>query len=81
MPNRRDGDRVVAFVIDIRFNHDDRSASGTEIHVRIRPKRRRDRRLKDIEARAMQFLRSLKAYFMASECEMPEHAKKNGLFA
>ena len=72
MPNRREGDRVVAFVIDIRFHHDERSGNGTEIHVRIRPKRRRDRRLKDIEFRALQFLGSLKAYLMAGECEEPE---------
>ena len=59
LPHRRDGDRVVAFVIDVRLHHDERLKAGTDIHVRIRPRRRRDRRLKDIEFRATQFLQSL----------------------
>lgn len=80
LPHRRETDRIVAFIIDVRLYQDERTKSGTDIHIRIRPRRRRDRRLSDIELRATQFLQSLRAYFMATNVELSEEVKRSGLF-
>ena len=67
LPQRRDSDRTIAFLVNINFHSDDRSRRGTDIHVQIRPKRKRDRRVKDVDAQAIQLLGSVRAYFMATE--------------
>ena len=79
LESRREGDRPVAFVVDIRLQ-EHRSKSGTEVHVRIRPARRRDRRLRDVELRATQFLHSLRAYLMANDIELTKEVRQRGLF-
>lgn len=73
---RRHSDRAEPFFIEMQFSErmDRQGGHGnptphTIIHVSVRAGRRRDRRTRDIEQRALQLLVSLKAYFMAHENE------------
>ena len=66
---RRSSDRPVPFFVELRFEE---PAAGefppsvrTVIHVRIRPKKHRDRRRRDVMEKARQLVMSLKSYLMA----------------
>lgn len=75
---RRDGDRAVSFVIDIKLaeerierNNSSGLAAGSYVHtklsVTIRPRRDRDRRRNAATQRARLLLGSLKSYLIAKE--------------
>jgi diguanylate cyclase (GGDEF)-like protein/PAS domain S-box-containing protein len=67
--------RPVPFVIELEFRETRLRSEGrtqdaalrTAIRVSIRPSRKRDRRRRDMEQRALQLLASLKSYFMAQQ--------------
>jgi diguanylate cyclase (GGDEF)-like protein/PAS domain S-box-containing protein len=72
--SRRSTDRSVPFLIDLQFSeHVDTSESRTKgktttlMHVSIRPKRGRDRRMANVQERAKQIFASLKSYLVAKE--------------
>jgi hypothetical protein len=76
----RRSDRIPPFYVELTFqetrfcpdgNH--QSIVRTLIHVKVRPKRKRDRRRRSMEDRANQLINSVKAYFIAQETnlEMP----------
>ena len=72
--SRRQQDRGVPLIVDLRFFEDKQAASSggrncvrTRIRAEIRPLRNRDRRRGDAVERASQILASLRAYLMASE--------------
>jgi diguanylate cyclase (GGDEF)-like protein/PAS domain S-box-containing protein len=77
---RRTTDRAVPFQIELTFYEKQLPVEGrqaqtalrTLIHVSIRPKRQRDRRLRDSIERARQLLASLKSYLMAQDYLMPD---------
>jgi diguanylate cyclase (GGDEF)-like protein len=72
---RRWSDRPVPFLIELTFNEtlELKEADGDSppprmsVRVLIRPKRQRDRRRRDVHARARKLLASLKSYLMAQE--------------
>ena len=71
---RRNSDRNIPYVIDIQFTeHIDTSDTRTKgktttfMHVTIRPKRGRDRRMNNVQERAKQIYSSLKSYLVAKE--------------
>lgn len=73
---RRAEDRPVPFCVELAFDESQGRVEGrsestalrTLIHVKIRPKRSRDRRRSDALERARKLLASLKSYLMASDC-------------
>lgn len=73
---RRGSDRA-PFYIEITFQEaricpdgHQRSVVRTLLHVKVRPKRKRDRRRRDLEERANQLISSVKSYFVAQETEL-----------
>jgi hypothetical protein len=75
---RRRSDRSVCFVFELRFEEEQiQKEEGetrdailrTRIHVAVRPRRSRDRRLADVEQRGRQMLASFRSYLMAGEGE------------
>jgi diguanylate cyclase (GGDEF)-like protein len=75
---RRATDRVVPFIIDLKFSKAQVKNKGkqiylTRIQVTIRPRRDRDRRREQATERARYLLSSLKSYLMARE-EFPDAA-------
>ena len=68
-------DRPTTFIVELRLSElkpDSRenpkvAQRGTLIDVSLQPKRRRDRRLQDIERRSVWLMGDIKAYFMASD--------------
>ena len=72
---RRAADRLVPFVIEMRFDESSSPAQSgapgkivrTVIHVTIRPQRGRDRRRRDVLEKAQRLLASLKCYLIAQE--------------
>ncbi|MDX1948345.1 MAG: diguanylate cyclase [Pirellulaceae bacterium] len=76
---RRDSDRPVPFVIELKFDDTRVTPAAaaaaaaaarlvrTVIHVTIRPQRSRDRRRRDVLDRAQRLLASLKSYLVAQE--------------
>jgi diguanylate cyclase (GGDEF)-like protein/PAS domain S-box-containing protein/putative nucleotidyltransferase with HDIG domain len=72
---RRNGDRVVPFLIEVEFeevtdaeeSRFGRTMQRTGMKVVIRPKRDRDRRKRDAVERAKQLFTSLKSYLIAQE--------------
>jgi diguanylate cyclase (GGDEF)-like protein/putative nucleotidyltransferase with HDIG domain/PAS domain S-box-containing protein len=77
---RRASDRSVPYLIDLHFEEYIEKSEGrkptmlskTLVHVLIKPKRSRDRRVRDAEDRARQLLNSLKAYLVAQEFKPEE---------
>jgi hypothetical protein len=76
LPNqRRSSDRSVPYLIDLHFEEHSEKTDGrkptmiskTLVQVVIKPKRNRDRRVRDAADRARQLLNSLKAYLVAQE--------------
>jgi hypothetical protein len=76
--SRRSSDRPVSFVVEMHFTEKKvatKDADGkdrgafirTFVDVVIRPRRNRDRRLRDTDQRAVQILVSIKSYLMAQE--------------
>lgn len=73
---RRGSDRA-PFYIEITFQEaricpdgHQRSVVRTLLHVKVRPKRKRDRRRRNLEERANQLISSVKSYFVAQETEI-----------
>lgn len=82
---RRRSDRPVPFVLELAFEKlkapvdtTQRTATGTLIHIVIRPRRSRDRRRQDAAERAGQLLLSLNSYLMAQEAPAGGKAPENG---
>jgi diguanylate cyclase (GGDEF)-like protein len=76
--NRRATDRPVPFLVQLTFSEkyvapknvkipEQRRLIRTIVHVTIRPRRGRDRRLRDADQRAVELLVSLKSYLMGHE--------------
>lgn len=79
-PMRRRSDRSMTFSVQLRFEEEqfDRSTGSgprcflrTRIHVAITPRRSRDRRRADVEARAREVLASVRSYLMATVEDAP----------
>lgn len=78
---RRASDRSVPYLIDLHFEEYVEKSDGrkpsmlskTVVQVLIKPKRSRDRRVRDAEDRARQLLNSLKAYLVAQEFKPEEN--------
>jgi len=72
-PQRRRYDRAIPLTVEIIFGEQadqpvHSHAIGHKLHVKIRPKRNRDRRLENMQDRATQLYSSLKSYLLADEC-------------
>ncbi|MEX2174905.1 MAG: diguanylate cyclase [Pirellulaceae bacterium] len=75
---RRDGDRPVPFVIDVKFDdargpEENRAAPRmirTLVYVVIRPQKSRDRRRRDVTERALRLLASLRSYLVAQDLKI-----------
>jgi diguanylate cyclase (GGDEF)-like protein/PAS domain S-box-containing protein len=73
---RRGSDRA-PFYIEITFQEarlcpdgQQRSVVRTIMHVKVRPKRKRDRRRRDLKERANQLIASVRSYFVAQETDI-----------
>ncbi|MHB1036452.1 MAG: diguanylate cyclase [Pirellulales bacterium] len=70
---RRNAERAIGFLVDLRFEEQiastpgARSVARTKIHVVITPQTERDRRQSNLADRARQVLISFRSYLMASE--------------
>lgn len=76
---RRHNDRPIPFVVELKFTEtnslDDDSSSEslpTKVEVIIHPTRDRDRRVRNLDARAKHLMVSLKSYLMAQDVNQEE---------
>lgn len=88
---RRLTDRPVRFFLELHFSGMSRksdrepeaplygSAAATRIHVKISPRRNRDRRRNDVIARARDILMSFRSYLMAAEEDVLEKGDEAAL--
>jgi diguanylate cyclase (GGDEF)-like protein len=82
VPMRRQGDRLVAFRVELKFSEETfeqpkpdgestRTVNRTRIGVTIRPRKPRDRRRDDVHVRATEVLLSFQSYLVATAEDSP----------